>query len=514
MEFRKLIYPVHKWWWLLLASMLVAAFASFLAVQGRPDRYEARTTLMIGSTINDPNPAGADFQAGEALAQAYAEIANREQVRAATMEALGLGSLPQYIAQALARTQFLEIVVTDRSPERAQIVANELANQLIRISPTNSDPEEAGRLDIIYQQLDQYKQDISATQAEIDEAKAGLGALDTAQQIASAQETLNALQSKLNTLNTTYASLLASTNVVGVNRLTIIEPAAMPTQPVGLSELMSVALAAGVGLVLALGAVYLLDYVFDTSLKFPDDIERIFKTSILGHIFSTAGIPRNQVQISKYTTHPTAEAYRSLKTNLLFMGKERPLKSLLVAAPDKDTGKSRFTLNLAVSLAEGGKKVILVDGDLRVPSLHAQFKPVQNKGLGEVLTDRATLEEVVQPVNEYVSVIVAGSKHADGVEWLDSKRMDAILKRLTAMADIVLIEGPPYIVSDSAIIGAKVDGILAVVRPGVTKKEAAKNMSEQIERSGANLLGVALFDIPNWGTAYLAKIPNNRYYTA
>ncbi|HUF40049.1 MAG TPA: polysaccharide biosynthesis tyrosine autokinase [Anaerolineales bacterium] len=514
MEIRKLIYPLHKWWWLLLASMLVAALASFLAIQGQPDRYEARATLMIGSTINDPNPAGADFQAGEALAQAYAEIANRDLVRNATMEALGMRSLPQYVAQALARTQFLEIVVIDLDPARAQMVANELAEQLIRISPTSFDSDEADRLDIIHQQLGFYKQDIIDTQAEIDTVKEGLGALDSAQEIANAQETLNALQSKLNTLNTTYTSLLSSMNVEGVNRLTIIEPAALPSRPTGLTEFMSVAVAAGVGLILALGVVYLIEYVLDSSLKFPDDIEGIFKARILGHIFSTAGIPRNQIQISKYTTHPTAEAYRSLKTNMLFMGKDTPLKSILVASPDQETGKSRFTLNLAVSLAEGGKKVILVDADLRVPNLHSNFKLAQNKGLGEVLTGRATLEEVVQPINEYVSVVLAGSKHADGVEWLESDKMEAILNRLIRMADMVLIEGPPYIVSDSAVLGAKVDGVLAIVRPGMTKREAASNMAEQIERSGANLLGVALVDIPNWGTAYFAKIPNNRYYTA
>lgn len=514
MEFSKLVYPLHKWWWLLLVITLISAVASFLGTLGQADRYEARTTLMVGSTINDANPTGADFQAGEALAQAYAEIANRELVRNATMESLGMRNLPPYVAQPLARTQFLEIVVTDLSPQQAQLVANELAEQLIRISPTSFDSDEADRLQVINQQLDQYSQDIIDTQQEIDAVREGLGSLDSAQEIAGAQETLNALQSKLNTLNTTYTSLLASTNAEGVNRLTIIEPAALPTRPVGLTMIMAIALAAGVGFILSLGAAYLIEYVLDRSLKFPDDVEGIFKTGILGHIFSNTTRSRNQVQISKYTTHPTAEAYRSLKTNLLFMGKDRPLKSILVAGPDKDTGKSRFSLNLAASLAEGGKKVILVDGDLRVPTLHNHFKLAQAKGLGEVLTDQATLQEVIQPVTDCISVIAAGRKHADGVEWLDSKRMDGILRCLTDMADVVLVEGPPYIVSDSAVIGAKVDGVLAVVRPGVTKKEAANNMAEQIERSGANLLGVALFEIPNWGSAYFAKIPNNRYYTA
>ena len=122
---------------------------------------------------------------------------------------------------------------------------------------------------------------------------------------------------------------------------------------------------------------------------------------------------------------------------------------------------------------------------------------------------------MIQPVNDgFFSLIVAGSKHYDGVEWLDSARMDAVLEQLKSRFDIVLVDGPPYIVADASILGSKVDGVLAVVRPGVTKREAASNMAEQIGRSHATLLGVTLIEIPNWGSTYFAKIPNNRYYTA
>ena len=352
MDLKKVIFPLHKWWWLLLLSTILAAGGSLLAVQGQPERYEARTTLMVGSTINDPNPTGNDFVAGESLAVAYAEIANREGVRNATMEALGLRNLPQYVAQALPRTQFLEIIVTDLVAERAQMVANELAAQLIRLSPTNlSTDDAASQLDVVNTQLALYEQDIIDTQAEIDAVKASLGTLTSAQEIENAQNQLNALQGKLNTLNTTYTSLLASTGADGINRLTIIEPAALPSSPVGLSTLVTVALAAGIGLVLALGAVYLLEYVLDNSIKFPDEIEKVFGVKTLGHIFSTAGIKRNRIPISKYTTHPTAEAFRTLKTNLLFMGRDRELKSIFAASPDKPTKQSKFVVNLALSLA-------------------------------------------------------------------------------------------------------------------------------------------------------------------
>ena len=135
MKLNKYIFPLRKWWWLLVGSTLIAAIFSSVSVLRQPTIYQARTTLMIGTTINNPNPSTNELSLGQQLASAYANLANRELVYDATKNALGMTRLPEYIASALPNTQLIEIVVNDSDPQRAQTVANELANQLMNLSP-------------------------------------------------------------------------------------------------------------------------------------------------------------------------------------------------------------------------------------------------------------------------------------------------------------------------------------------------------------------------------------------
>src|SRR5512138_1337644 len=120
MELNKYIFPLRKWWWLVTASTLIAAFFSFLSTQRQPAIYQAHTTLMIGMTINDPNPSSNELILGQQLAAAYADLANREIIRSATKNALRMDELPPYIAQAILNTQLIEITVNDTDPQRAQ----------------------------------------------------------------------------------------------------------------------------------------------------------------------------------------------------------------------------------------------------------------------------------------------------------------------------------------------------------------------------------------------------------
>jgi capsular exopolysaccharide synthesis family protein len=514
MDSRKIILPLHKWWWLLILSTVAAAGASFIATREQPITYQARTTLMVGTTINDPNPSGTDFVAGEQLASAYAEIANRELVQKATIEALGLSRLPEYIARSLAKTQILEIIVTDSIPQRAQEVANELAAQLIQISPTNLDPEEQARQDFVNEQLDRIELDLDETQGEIDALKASLGELDSAQDIADTQQQLTGLTTKLNTLHTTYASLLASTNQEGINTLTVIEPAALPSRPVGPSQITTILLAAAVGLTLALSAAYILEYLLDNTLKFPEDAERIFESNIIGNIFSIPFLINRKTPalIPIDEPHPSAEAYRTLKTNLLFSENVQSLRTILVASPDKQKPKTLHTINLALAIATGGKRVLLVDADMYIPEVHEFFDLPNDNGLGDVLADDVLLDDVVHCLDDYnLSIITTGTIPANHARLLDSQRMDEVLTKLEGMADIVIINGPPFIVSDATILSSKADGILTYIRPTFTKKEAAKYMAEQLSRLPTRVVGISLDGIPRWGAAYYAKMPYYQY---
>ena len=183
MELNKYIFPLRKWWWLVVASTLIAAVFSSLSVLRQPKVYQARTTLMIGTTINNPNPSGNELFLGQQLAASYADLANREMLLNATRNALGMNQLPEYYAQALPNTQLIEIYVNDIDPQRAQTVANELAAQLILLSPISSQSEERGRQEFVHQRLNNLEAQIKETETEIEKLQEELANTFSAQQI-------------------------------------------------------------------------------------------------------------------------------------------------------------------------------------------------------------------------------------------------------------------------------------------------------------------------------------------
>ncbi|MGD2156278.1 MAG: P-loop NTPase, partial [Anaerolineales bacterium] len=371
MELSAYLIPLRRWWWLLLASTLVAVVSSFIATINQPPVYQASTTLMIGRVIDDPNPNQGEIYLAQQLAQTYAEIANREPVRNATMQALGLTRLPEYLARALPQTQFIEIAVTDVNPLRAQVVANELANQLVLRSPSGTGSEDQERQQFINDQLNTLQAQIEETQNEIARLQEQLGTLNSARQLQDTQTQINALQAKLSTLQGNYASLLANTQQGAKNTLAVLQPADLPSRPIGPNKSLSILLSAAIGFSLAAGAAYLLEYLDDT-FKSPEEITRVLGAPVIGFIGETRsdGDEQDSVYVSKHPRSPIAEAYRSVRANLEFTAVDKSLRTILVASADTAAGKSSVAANLAVVMAQGEKKAVLMDADLRKPSIH------------------------------------------------------------------------------------------------------------------------------------------------
>ena len=222
MELKEYILPLRRWWWLIIASTLVAVVASFLATRQQAPIYQTHTTLMIGSAFDNPNPSGNEFWLTQQLANTYTDIAQRQTVRAATMDSLGLSWLPEYTVRVVPNTQLIELKVVDTSPERAQAVADELANQLILQTPSGSDPEQEQRQVFINQQLAELERDIQATKDEITRKQDELAGMFSARQIADAQTQIQGLQNKLSTLQANYAALLTNTVKGAINKLQVL----------------------------------------------------------------------------------------------------------------------------------------------------------------------------------------------------------------------------------------------------------------------------------------------------
>ncbi len=512
MELKKYIIPLRRWWWLLVAATMLAAVSSYLATLRQPPIYQTLTTLMIGQVITDPNPTGTEFNLSRQLAENYAEIANREPFRIATKEALGLTWLPDYRAIALPNGQFIEIVVTDTNQERAQAVANELARQLILRSPTGSQSDEQDRQAFIQTQLDNLQQQITGTESEIQNLREELGEMDSARQIADTRFQITALEAKLADLQSIYSGLLSNTQGGAVNTVSVIEKAHLPEKPIGPNKTLTILLSAAVGLSLGVLAAYILEYMDDT-VKSPEEVAELTDAPIIGYLSEQNIKDVGALYVAENPRHPSVEEIRTLRVNLEFAGVDQPLKTILVSSTDVEVGKTSVAANLAVAMSQAEKDVILLDGDLRRPNVHNFYGFPNDIGLSDVFRGEFSIDQVIKNwPGGSVSVIPAGNPPPNPSELLGSRKMSQILEAFERSADIVIIDGPPFIVADAPVLASKVNGVLLIIQLGHTRAPAIKAMMEQINRSGAKVIGVALNRLPARTVGYYTGNPNYSTY--
>ena len=194
---------------------------------------------------------------------------------------------------------------------------------------------------------------------------------------------------------------------------------------------------------------------------------------------------------------PASEAYRTLRTNLEFSSLDHPLRSLLVTSPAASADKSLTLANLAVIMAEGGRQVILADGDLRRPSLHEIFGVDNDTGLSDLIHSEDALSSL--PLKESgiegLHLLTSGRLPQNPSVMLGSSSMKKVIASLTERADLLLFDAPPVIaVTDAALLAAQVDGALLVIRVGGTQREHVKQAKALLEKVNAHLVGAVLTD--------------------
>ena len=506
MELADYIRPLRKWWWLIVAATLVATVSSYLATRQQAPIYRTRTTLMVGTAIENPNPNGNEFWLTQQLANTYADIVQRDNVRNAVMQRLNLTWLPAYTAKVVPNTQLIELSVTDTDPQRAQLVAQLLSEELIGISPTGPGGDDQQRQQFISQQLDDLEVKIQETEDEISRKQSELANMFSARQIADTQSQIAGLQNKKLTLQANYSSLLSSTQRGALNSVNIIESAALPITPVGPNKGATILLAAAIGLLLAAGAAYLLEYLDDT-LKNPDDVQKALGQTTLGAVprmadGATAG---SELAILSNSQSIATEAYRVLRTNLQFSAIDHPLRTLLITSPAPGEGKSLTAANLAAALAQAGRKVIIADADLHKPRVHRVFRIRNSVGLTTaLLDDHPDLDELIQegPVPN-LWVLTSGPLPPNPAELLGSARARELIAQLLERADVLVFDSPPIVaLADAAILSTQTDGVLLVLDAASTRRDVARRAVEALRRVNARVLGVVLNRMPIKGEGY------------
>ncbi|WP_338597517.1 CpsD/CapB family tyrosine-protein kinase [Clostridium baratii] len=188
-----------------------------------------------------------------------------------------------------------------------------------------------------------------------------------------------------------------------------------------------------------------------------------------------------------------AESYRILRTNIMYSSFDKKIKRILVTSSEPGEGKSTTSGNLALAFAQDEKKVILIDCDLRKPSLHKKFRISNNRGLSDVIIDRDKLNKCIQKRTEYLDILTAGKIPPNPSEMLGSKAMSTLLDELSNAYDVIILDSPPVLaVTDAQILSTKVDGTVLVVRAEKTKKDTVLAAKGILDKVNANILGTVL----------------------
>ena len=300
-----------------------------------------------------------------------------------------------------------------------------------------------------------------------------------------------------------------------LNNVRIMDYAKTPHSPIKPRKKLNAMLGLLVGFMLGGGLAFLLAYL-DTSVRTIEDVEKYFSWPVLGIIprfdhtdeESSGKTSRSEIEavVSQYPKSVSAEAYRTLRTNIQLSNLDHPPRLLVITSAGPLEGKSTTALNLAVTLAQRESKVLLVDGDLRKSVIHKALHLDNATGLADSILDHGSLEAAVKKFDsvDNLWVLTSGSEVSNPSELLGSGRMRSLVEQVKKEHDYVIFDTPPLMsVSDGAVLASQADGILVVISPGKLRREIALRTKELLDRIGTPALGCVLNGVePNHANYY------------
>ncbi|HEX7974700.1 MAG TPA: polysaccharide biosynthesis tyrosine autokinase [Anaerolineales bacterium] len=515
-DLRRYLALLWHWAWLLVLATLLAGGAAYLVSSRMTPIFQASTTILVNEAPATRSADYASVLTSQLLTQTFSQMITKQPVLEGVIQRVGLNVTVERLrgaiqVQPVKDTQLIEIKVESTDPSQAAAIANAVVAVFSEQNQALQASRYAASKQSLQDQLDQMNQKI---QANADSIKA-LGT-DPANQ--AERDRLEANQAQYQQV---YASLLQSYESVRLaeaqttSNIVAAEPATPPRYPIRPRILMNTALAAAVGLLLAMGLIFLIEALDDT-LRDPDDVARYLGVPVLGLIAAHDTNKYSQPISSAQPRSPVSEAFRSLRTNIQFASVDRPIHTLLVTSPTPQDGKSTVSANLSVILAQSGHKVALVEGDLRRPRVHKSVGLPNRSGISELFVQpRIVLNGALQETEiAGLYAMTSGPLPPNPAELLGSEKMFDILRQVRERVDLVVVDSPPVMaVTDAMVLAPRMDGVLLVVRPGKTKLLACKQSVEQLQRIGANLLGVVLNDVELKRSSYKYASYKGYYYT-
>ena len=509
-ELRRVIEIVLRRWWLLVVLAIIAALAGYIVSLRQKPVYQATTTVLVGQSIKSPQLERVDIQTSDALVQTYVSLAYRQPVLEGVVTTLKLNTPWQELRNRITikqvkGTQLIEIVAEGNSPRMARRIADEVANQLILLSPTKLvDTENYPFNNFNRQQIVNLQERIINGQKRLDEINAALGSPISEERLAQLQTEKAALELSITEWEKNYTGLLTLTRQErDSNQLTVIEPAYADSQPIRPRVKLNTIISGGLGVLIALGLIFLLDFLDDT-YKSLSDFSQSEGLNILGSIGRIKGKKYSNKIIARVDPFsPITESYRIIRSRIQFRSGDIKKKSIMVISSVPQEGNSVTVANLGIVMAQANYKTVVVDANLRHPVLHQIFNVKNEIGLSDMLNSPETqVEDCLKKtwVNN-LQLLTSGKPLPDPSERLGSKRMQEILIELKKIADIVIFDSPPSLVfADAIILSNQVDGVIVVIRAGKSKRSAVRQTLFDLQNAKANLLGSIFNQSPNINT--------------
>lgn len=515
LEIRRFFLLIRKWFWLILLGVSLVSGFTYLISRSMTPVYEASAVLLDQQVFPSPGGEYAALMASQHAVKTYTELAKSAPIMSEVASTLGSGLTVKGLQASVSAvqipdTELLRISALDANPEVAKNIANTVAAVFTKRNTEMRQQRFEDAKKELDRQIGAIEKDIESTQAAIN----ALGDPKDPKNIGMPEFVRSEsarLENNLIKLQTQHTVLLKSAEDFRMasarysNNLVVSSLAEAPRTPVRPKVFNNTILAGLAGLVSSLGLVYLLEHLDDT-VKSSEDVLENLGLSTLGNLGKIRGrAPRDKLIAARHPKSPLSEGYRTLRTNLQFSAVDNKLHTLLVTSPSPGEGKSMTSANLALVMAQSGLSVVLVDSDLRRPTLHKVFDLSNSVGLTSLLMqDGSEMNGSLQNTPEAnLRLLASGPLPPNPSELLGSKRMRSLMERLRGMADIIILDSPPMLaVTDASILAREVDGVLLVLEANTTRRDMAVKAKEDLKKIGGRILGVALNKIGGRGSYY------------
>jgi succinoglycan biosynthesis transport protein ExoP len=439
--------------------------------------------------------------------QTEIEVMNSQLMQEAVQRELG--QLPQVLIEQRGETDIVAITATSTVPEEAARIAQTYADTYINIRSEQMNANLLAAIEKVQAQVDPIKQQLVELDRPIAELNARIAAAvseDTRNRLQAERDGLirqtEGQRSLLQSREQSYAAQLdrlrLASSISQTSGAQLVAKAEVPTAASSPRPMRNFVVTLGLSMLFGIVVAFIREH-YDDTIKEKEDLRRVSQNiPVLGLIPTIQGWKKPDTAMLVAKTQPTsppAEAYRTLRTSLQFMGQEHSVGLVQVTSFNQREGRTATVCNLAIALARAGQRVIVVDGDLRRPRVHEFFDLPHDVGLTSVLAAEVTLADAVLRVADEprLAVLPSGPPVPDPSEVLSSQRCVEILAVLAAEADFVLVDGPPVLpFTDAVILARLVDAVIMVVNANATTRDSASRAIELLAQVNAPLIGSVL----------------------